>query len=296
MKKIFNHKYLFAIIYSLILIGFTIYLLLDTLVIPKAHIEVNVVATENYQQKKSEITDTLYIDENIQIEIKTYDTSSCTIYVADIVLNDAKYLKTAFARNIYGENILEKTSDTTKRNNGILSINGDYYGARENGYVLKNGISYRSIPNSWRECLALLPNGNFNIYKEREVSLAALEQMNVKEVLSFGPTLLKNNQIVINPNETQRFYATQHPRTAIGIIDELHYVFVVTSGRTTKKPGLTIPELAEFMQSLNVDIAYNLDGGGSSTMYFNGKVINNPSYNDDTIEEREVSDIVYIGY
>ena len=49
------------------------------------------------------------------------------------------------------------------------------------------------------------------------------------------------------------------------------------------------------MKSLGCEMAYNLDGGGSSTMYFNGKVINNPT-SGRSIKERSVSDIVYIGY
>ena len=50
------------------------------------------------------------------------------------------------------------------------------------------------------------------------------------------------------------------------------------------------------MQSLGVVTAYNLDGGGSSTMYFNGEVVNNPTTSGRSIKERSVSDIVYIGY
>ena len=55
-------------------------------------------------------------------------------------------------------------------------------------------------------------------------------------------------------------------------------------------------ELAEFMDRLGVETAYNLDGGGSSTMYFNGEIINNPTTSGRSIQERSVSDIVYIGY
>lgn len=87
-----------------------------------------------------------------------------------------------------------------------------------------------------------------------------------------------------------------NPRTAIGIIDDNHYVFVVSDGRTSESEGLTLYELATFMKSLNVKTLYNLDGGGSSTMYFNGEVINNPTTNGKKITERSVSDIVYIGY
>ena len=86
-----------------------------------------------------------------------------------------------------------------------------------------------------------------------------------------------------------------NPRTAIGIIDELHYVFVVSDGRTTESEGLSLYELAQVMKDLGCTVAYNLDGGGSSTMYFNGEVVNNPT-SGMSDGERSVSDIIYIGY
>lgn len=86
-----------------------------------------------------------------------------------------------------------------------------------------------------------------------------------------------------------------NPRTAIGYLGDNHYVFVVADGRTSESEGLSLLELADFMQSLGVEQAYNLDGGGSSTMYYQGQVINNPTTNGSEIGEREVSDILYIG-
>ena len=79
-------------------------------------------------------------------------------------------------------------------------------------------------------------------------------------------------------------------------IRDRHYLFVVSDGRTDESAGLSLLQLAEFMKELGVTTAYNLDGGGSSTMYFNGEVINNPTTNGRSIKERSVSDIVYIGY
>ena len=78
------------------------------------------------------------------------------------------------------------------------------------------------------------------------------------------------------------------------MIDVGHYVFVVSDGRTSESAGLTLYELAQVMSDLGCEEAYNLDGGGSTTMYFNGEVVNNPTTNGNTIEERSVSDIVYI--
>ena len=87
-----------------------------------------------------------------------------------------------------------------------------------------------------------------------------------------------------------------NPRTAIGVLKDGTIIFVVSDGRSNDSEGLTLLELAEFMKSIGCVTAYNLDGGGSSTMYFNGKVINNPTTSGRGTSERSVSDIVYIGY
>ena len=62
-----------------------------------------------------------------------------------------------------------------------------------------------------------------------------------------------------------------NPRTAIGVIGELHYLFVVADGRTSESEGLSLYELAQIMQKYGCITAYNLDGGGSSTLYFRDK-------------------------
>ena len=115
-------------------------------------------------------------------------------------------------------------------------------------------------------------------------------------MLTFGPALVENGSVSVTEGEEVGKAMASNPRTAIGIIDENHYVFVVADGRTSENEGLSLYELAEFMESLGVQTAYNLDGGGSSTMYFNGEVVNQPTTKGRSIEERRVSDIVYIGY
>ena len=117
----------------------------------------------------------------------------------------------------------------------------------------------------------------------------------VWQAFCFGPALIEDSQIAVTEDEEVGKAKASNPRTAIGIIDSNHFVFVVSDGRTSESEGLSLYELAEFMQSLGVTTAYNLDGGGSSTMYYNGQVINNPTSNGNRISERSVSDIVYIG-
>ncbi len=128
------------------------------------------------------------------------------------------------------------------------------------------------------------------------MTLENLVNKGAYNILSFGPALVEDEEIVVNTNTEVGQAMKSNPRTAIGIIDANHYVFVVSDGRTSASSGLSIYELATFMKSLGCTTAYNLDGGGSSTMYFNGKVVNNPTTNGNRISERKVSDIVYIGY
>ena len=87
-----------------------------------------------------------------------------------------------------------------------------------------------------------------------------------------------------------------NPRTAIGMIEPLHYIMVVSDGRTEESEGLSLFDLGNLMQDLGCDVAYNLDGGGSSTFWFRGEVLNKPTTFGDVIQERLISDIVYIGY
>ena len=117
----------------------------------------------------------------------------------------------------------------------------------------------------------------------------------VVNLLAFGPTLVNNGKITVSSNSEVGQSMASNPRTAIGIIDKNHYVIVVSDGRTSESQGLSLYQLAQVMKSYGVKTAYNLDGGGSSTLYLNGKVINKPTTNG-TISERAVSDIVYIGY
>ncbi len=291
-------RHLFAIIYGAVLLIFTIYIVLDTFLISESYSKIvkPTIDTSTLDTGEVTCTNNSYQDENIKIELKEYKENNTTIYVADVQIENPALLKTAFANNSYGKNITSKTSTIAENVNAILAINGDYYGVQEKGYVLKNGTIYRSIASKNQEDLVIYENGSFEIINESEVDVNALLEKGAYNILSFGPALIENEKVMVSQNEEVGKAMASNPRTAIGIIDDLHYVFVVSDGRTNESEGLSLYELAEFMQTIGTKTAYNLDGGGSSTMYFNGKVINNPTTNGNKISERGVSDIVYIGY
>lgn len=332
-KRTFLQKHGYALLFSLALVALTGFVLLDTFVLPHAVTAVattTAVSEETVQTVQSEtqtaaqttavntassaqqaaaeetateaasdeviVTDDIYSGNGISIAISTVRTSDTTAYVADVQLTSATSLKTALAQNTFGNNITQTTSEMAAANSAILAINGDYYGANKRGYVIKNGVLYRDTVRQGddTEDLAIYADGTFAIIDETEITAQALLDSGVVQLLSFGPTLIENGEIQVSSSDEVSRAKTSNPRTAIGIIDNLHYIIVVADGRTSESDGLSLLELAQLMEPYGCTTAYNLDGGGSSTMVFNGTVINQPTTNGNDISERSVSDIVYI--
>ncbi|WP_024864466.1 phosphodiester glycosidase family protein [Butyrivibrio sp. FCS014] len=226
------------------------------------------------------------------ITLSEYYQNETRIYVADVTLSSARFLKTAFADDTYGKNVTATTSSIAESNGAVLAINGDYYGVQESGYVIRNGVVYRSTANG-SDVLCIYADGTMEVVNDAEYTAEELVSMGVWQAFTFGPALIEDSEVAVDTNTEVDRAKTSNPRTAIGVIDANHFVFVVSDGRTSESEGLSLYELANFMKDLGVTTAYNLDGGGSSTMYFNGYVINNPT-SGGSIKERSVSDIVYI--
>ena len=246
-------------------------------------------------------TDTTYSSESSDITISTVTTgsgdSTVTYYVADVVLSDATALQSAFANDSFGENITETTSAIAEANNAVFAINGDYYGFRDTGIMIRNGVVFRD--QGARQGLAFYRDGTVKVYDETTTTADQLVADGVWNTLSFGPSLLDNGEVAdgiedveVDTNFGNHSIQGEQPRTAVGVIDENHLVFVVVDGRSPGySAGVTMTRLAEIMQGLGATTAYNIDGGGSSTMYFNGGLVNNPLGQN---KERGTSDILYI--
>ncbi|MCU1574226.1 MAG: exopolysaccharide biosynthesis protein, partial [Micrococcaceae bacterium] len=248
------------------------------------------------------VTGTSYNSAESNISISTVTTGSgsdtVTYYVADVTLTDATALQSAFANDSFGENITETTSAIAQDNNAIFAINGDYYGFRDTGIVIRNGMVFRD--EGARQGLAFYRDGTVKVYDETATTADQLIAEGVWNTLSFGPALLQNGEIPagiedveVDTNIGNHSIQGEQPRTAIGVLDDNHLVFVVVDGRSTGySAGVTMTGMAEIMQGLGATTAYNIDGGGSSTMYFNGELVNNPLGEG---KERGTSDILYIG-
>ncbi|MGQ8871203.1 phosphodiester glycosidase family protein [Paenibacillus sp. TSA_86.1] len=315
-----KHRWLTITLVAVIVIGSILYSLADRYLIRHVQVVVaddNTAVTRSSADAASEGTagtnptttatdvhatsdDWNYSSDDLKIQIQKMQTGSgsdqITYYVADVQAKDASSLRSALADNSFGTNITEDTSEIAEANNAIFAINGDYYGFREDGVIIRNGVLYRDSPT--RDALALFNDGTIQTYDENDISSAELLAEGVTNTLSFGPILVQNGEITsdfsrvkIDSNFGNRSIQDANPRTAIGMIAANHYVFVVVDGRQDDSRGMTLAELAQTMKDLGATEAYNLDGGGSSTMYFMGRVVNNPLGRN---QERGVSDILYL--
>ncbi|MNZ43997.1 hypothetical protein D3C78_616140 [compost metagenome] len=256
---------------------------------------------ENNGTSHAEYDDWSYNSDSLQIKINQVESGSesdkITYYVADVQLKSGTHIQSAFADNSFGRNIIENTSEIAYDNNAIFAINGDYYGFRDDGVIIRNGTLYRDEPV--RTGLALLHDGTIKSYEENETDSATLLANGVLNTLSFGPVLIKDGELMsnfdhvkIDTNFGNRSIQNANPRTGIGMIAPNHYVFIVVDGRKQGySRGMTLTEFAQVFADLGCTEAYNLDGGGSSTMYFMGRVVNNPLGKN---RERGVSDILYV--
>ena len=297
------------LIFVISLFLYSVFVLLDAFVIPRDVISAEEMAGMDGSGEgkpgtgkpdyKPVITKNSYDDGNISIELKSGRWLDTTYYIADVKIVDPSLLKVGLAGDSFGRNLAEVTSDIAERNHAVFAVNGDYYGFRASGYVLRNGLLYRSESNTsypYGEDLVIWEDGSFEIIEEGAFTAEELQDWGAQQIFSFGPALVNHGEVkVVEDEEVERAQIT-NPRTAIGMVEPLHYIMVVSDGRTEESLGLSLFDLGNLMQDLGCDVAYNLDGGGSSTFWFNGEVLNKPTTYGDVIQERLISDIVYIGY
>ncbi|MBQ6105899.1 MAG: phosphodiester glycosidase family protein [Lachnospiraceae bacterium] len=251
--------------------------------------------TPSYFSEEVIATDTFYSNDHLSITISEYRENNTQIHVAEVRVSSAQYLLTAFANDTYGRNIYQKPSETGKRVGAVFQINGDNYGSREGGYVIRNGVLYRKTGNKNKkmDVLCIMPDGDFYFTHSNRESAQDLMDKGVWQAFTFGPVLVDNSEIKVGVKDEVDLCYVTNPRTAIGMIEPLHYIFLVADGRTAKSHGLSIYQVADFMLRLGCTKVYNMDGGGSSTMVFQNKVVNFPT-SDGPYYERGVSDIVYL--
>lgn len=250
-----------------------------------------------------------YNSETLTITIERvqeeYSTKKLTYFIADIIVKDPSQFFTAFAKDEYTKSGREDTESIADRNDAVLAINGDYYNHDVSiGITLRNGELFRD-KHAPRDILIVDANGDMNVIlrgdrgtkKERLITGEELAAEGAWQVFEFGPALIANGQACELPENGKYFIYTneriREPRTVIGQIAPLHYVVLVADGRRDNwsDEGMRFPDMQEVLLARGCQTAYNLDGGGSTTLFFDGEIINKPAGG----KQRQVSDIVCFG-
>ncbi|MGG5259484.1 phosphodiester glycosidase family protein [Phycicoccus avicenniae] len=219
-------------------------------------------------------------------------------FTADLRLEDATVLRSAFANDEFGQNIIEVPSAIASAVDAVWAVNGDYYGFRDNGIVVRNGVAYRD--EGARQGLAWYRDGSMRLYDETATTAKALVDDGVWQTLSFGPGLVDGGAVVdgidsveVDTNFGNHSVQGNQPRTGIGLVEANHVLVIVADGRSTGySRGIGMSEFAQVFVDRGAQVAYNLDGGGSSAMVFDGDLVNDPLGKG---QERGTSDILYIG-
>ena len=188
----------------------------------------------------------------------------------------------------YAEELVKKM----EKSGAIVASNGDYYSMQLGSGVLRNGVLYR-YPVADFDVFVLYDDGSVKTIRRKTIKTqAGWEEAfdHAWQAWSFGPSLLDENGV---PYQNLRdnlfgFVVNRNPRTGIGYFEPGHYCLVVIDGRSDEAPGATIEELAAVFEDLGCVQAYNLDGGGSSVMAFNGEIITNQS------ADRKLPDIILV--
>ncbi len=251
--------------------------------------------------KAATSTATTYASDTASIAITTVTSGTgsdrLTYFVADVTVSDATVVRSAFAQDEFGQNIIANPSTIAGDVGAVLAVNGDYYGFRDTGMVIRNGVVFRD--EGGRQGLAFYTDGRVELYDETATTAAALVADGVWNTLSFGPGLVDNNAVIpgvddveIDTNFGNHSVQGRQPRTGVGMVTANRLLFIVVDGRSANySRGVTMSEFAQIFVDHGAQVAYNLDGGGSSTMIFSGDLVNNPLGRG---EERGTSDIIYV--
>lgn len=248
-------------------------------------------------------TNWTYEREGLSIDINKYKDGNLVYWVADVYTEHPDQdINTAFSGGSYETcmETKETTSAMAEQKNAIFAINGDALGFRGDGsdmsdfknpIVIRNGeLCYEDDRNIGRMC-AMKKDGTLKVFTPGDMGTAKdMVEDGVTDVWWFDTPLVENGVVEASLYEVE-YGLDIAPYTAIGQKDKNNFIFIVVDGRGSNgSPGTTYTGMAELMVKYGAKTAYQLDGGGSSTIWFDGMVLNDPSEG----QERAISDIIYV--
>lgn len=252
--------------------------------------------TPGYVPNQSGYTEAGYEDDSIRVQMETRQEDGVIWRIAWVEVASPTQLRTATAGKLTSSNTARVKSMAVK-NNAVVALNGDYFADNptKTSFEYRMGQKVREKTNKLKDILIIDENGDFHTFIQsqglsKQSPAATWEEETGHQIIqafTFGPALVQGGTVLTISKDYGYNPGGREPRSAIGQTGALSYVLVVAEGRGESR-GVTQQELAEFMGGLGCLEAYNLDGGGTAAMVYQGEY-----YNTLAGSERAVSDIIY---
>ena len=237
-----------------------------------------------------------YADPTIAVKIQkgVFNRGSeldCEYWVASIKIAHPSQLRTAAANNFRSEMVMKGTA-MAKRVNAVVAINGDYFYFTHHGYILRQGQLFLDDLRGDRDVLLIDEDGDFHIVRNPFTGQVSetIDGKKVMQAFFFGPVLVQNGKLVRDMDLRYDMRAEERrQRMCIAQVGPLEYKCICCGPPARGNSGMTLEEFARLVYSLDVQTAYNLDGGDSTMLIFNGEKVNDPKSPD----TRDIADIIY---
>lgn len=218
--------------------------------------------------------------DNIQINLYTYSTSNYKGYALKVNLKSDQAMKMVLGQDKVGGS--ETTLQAANRYKAVAGINaGGFADGSGKRYPLSTTVFNSKYVYGFEPTFDNLTfigmSTDRKLIGGKFSRQADLDKLKPAFGATFVPILLQKG---IKQQIPSQWLNSPHraPRTVVGNFKNDQLLFLVTDGYDEKGgSGATLTELQDLLASLNVYDAYNLDGGGSSSLVFEGKVINSPS-------------------
>lgn len=254
---------------------------------------------QNTVEETDETTNTSQIeipkikDETIEMN-KIDDNSKYSGYY--MVIKDPTRVKVGVTSKLKVEG--ETTSTIAENNGAIAAINGGGFvdqsssaawtgnGGLPTGVIMSEGkVKFDDLGGTKTTSLGITKEGVMIV---GSYSVDELKERGVQEAVSFYPALIINGKMTQSSGDGGFGIA---PKTAIGQRKDGAIILLVIDGRSLSSPGATVTEVQEIMSKLGCLNAINLDGGKSTTMYYDGDIINNLS---NSMGERSIATAIIV--
>ncbi|MFD2371205.1 phosphodiester glycosidase family protein [Brevibacillus sp. GCM10020057] len=253
------------------------------------HIGNLLAASKSQTQKSADVLDTILSNmlgnpigqsfgKNSTVKVYSLEEAGYRGYMAKVRLNDPKALKMVLANDSVRSKG-ETTSHAGRRKGAVLAINAGGFMTDKSGYVTPLGITVvdgkiRTFSSNSKLSFVGF-NSKGHLVGTKITTQQQISQQGILQGASFLPRLLQDGKRLAIPREWAN---ARQPRTLIGHFDNGDLLLIVIDGRRQGwSNGVTLEEAQRKLQEFHVVDAYNLDGGGSSAFYYNGKLLNKPS-------------------